>query len=258
MDGRSQDRQPQLGEATQPPMTLEAFQARWGNCDFEDGQLANLWSTSAGYYIDLPYHNFEHSLATLWAAMELADTLEVAGLAVNRRVLIGAALFHDAGFHEPVIGSKEAYAASKFTQHAAGFGFSEQEIELGQLVILDTIADRQPETVEGKILVRADLANIANDYETGLLHNTNLLYEEATRLTGNKIDFNDFTKISVDILTTYLSHDLYLGALDSTFAEWRARALNNLQRLAVSVEGRQVPPKLAILLGAAAIESSSA
>jgi hypothetical protein len=252
--------QPSLHEADPPVRTIETFRERWGDCGFEEQQLSDMWSVAYSSSSNLPYHNFEHTLDTLWAAMELVDRLEADGFAVNRRVLVGAALFHDSGYHRshgknPKPGAKEAYSAKIFAKHASRFGYDPAEIKLGKRVIKDTGHLRKPKKPESKVLVRADLNKIGGDYETDLLENTNRLYEES-KLLGSQASFKKYVRVSVRILTRYLSRDLSLGPTDTSLAEWQAHALDNVRHLALS-EGRKLPKKLQRLLGSTALNGGA-
>src|ERR1700751_4339241 len=76
----------------------EMFHTRWGDLGFRDEERIDIWLVASDHASLLPYHNLQHAINTLWAAMELADKLEADGYAINRRVLFGAALFHDTDY----------------------------------------------------------------------------------------------------------------------------------------------------------------
>ncbi|HEY5442081.1 MAG TPA: hypothetical protein VIJ68_00930, partial [Candidatus Saccharimonadales bacterium] len=143
--------------------------------------------------------------------------------------------------------------AAIFADYAEGFGYTDDEIELGRQAILDTTLNRQPETPEGKILVRGDLDNIAGDYQTGLVQNTELLRQELEILSGEAVNFDDYAIVSLHVLAAYLSCDLSLGPVDDTYAEWEARAIDNLRTLASSVKDRSRLAEFAALLGDSAL-----
>jgi len=244
-----------LPEVDRPVRTIETFRYRWGDCGFEEQQLSDMWSVARSSSSHLPYHNFEHTLDTLWATMELVDRLEADGFEVNRRVLVGAALFHDAAYHRSPDKSssptaKERYSAKIFAKHAARFGYDEAETKLGKRIIKDTSHYRKPTRPESKVLVRADLYNVTDDYQIGL--NALQLHEESTVL-GKPISFKKHVRASARILSRYLSKDLSLGPDDSSFPEWEAYALHNVRSLALSVEGGKIPNKLQRLLGGTAV-----
>ena len=239
--------------------TPATFREQWGDCGFTEQQLTHMWSVAGGAASQLPAHNFDHTLDTLWATMELADTLEADGITVNRRVLVGAALFHDAALHKKHDSSDptwaERHSARLFGKHAAKFGYDQAEILLGKQVIKETNFLVPPRTPEGKVLIRADLSNLGEDYQTVFLPTTERLYEER-RATGNTRTWEHHVKSSVSILCHYLMRDLSLGSTDSTHLLWQAYALNNVRELALSVEGRELPAPLQRLLGAAAVKGS--
>ncbi len=243
-------------EAEQPVRNLDTFRQRWGDCGFEESQLEHMWYVAESLTSRLPYHNFDHTLDTLWTAMELVDRLEADGIEVNRRVLVGASLFHDAAYHrspnknaKPT--AKENYSAKLFAKHAPDFGYSKDEIKLGRRVIRDTSHHRKPRYPESKVLVRADIDNVSRDYETEVLPNARRLHEELTIL-GHSIAFERHARLSVKVLARYVKYDLSLGPTDSSFPEWEGHTLNNLYDLA-SREADKVPRSLLRLLGGSAI-----
>jgi hypothetical protein len=247
---------PEMLEAEQPVRNLDAFRQRWGDCGFEEPQLKYMWHVAKSSASHLPYHNFEHTLDTLWSAMELVDQLEADGIEVNRRVLVGASLFHDAAYHrspqkndQPA--SRESYSAKLFAKHAPDFGYDKDEIKLGKRVIKDTSHYRKPRSPESKVLIRADIDNVSRDYETEVLPNTHRLHEELTML-GHSTPFKRHARLSVKVLARYVKRDLSLGSDDSSFPMWEGHVLNNLYELA-SNEANKVPRSLLRLLGSSAI-----
>lgn len=247
---------PKMMEAEQPVRNLDAFRQRWGDCGFEESQLQYMWHVAESSASHLPYHNFDHTLDTLWAAMELVDRLEADSIAVNRRVLIGASLFHDAAYHrspkknaQPT--ARESYSAKLFARHAPDFGYNEDEIRLGKRIIRDTSHYRKPKSAESKVLIRADIDNVSRDYDTEVLPNAHRLHEELAML-DHTISFKKHTRSSVKVLTRYVKHGLSLGPDDSSFPEWEGHTLNNLYDLA-SNEADKVPRSLLRLVGSSAI-----
>lgn len=250
------DRQP-LGEPIKEVRTPEAFRQRWGDIEYLD----EMWTTSKELSSDLEYHDFEHTLDVLWSTMELVDQLEKDGYTLNRRVLVGAALFHDVRYGKPSKSAKPSWrerrSAKIFKKYAPEFGFSEDETELGYTAIRDTFYSRRPRTDESKVLIRADINNIAGDYASDLVRNTQLLHKEEKH-TNKDISYRKFVRNSVRILTKYLDKDLSLGENDSTYKAWHAQGVRNVYRLAESVKGKGFAPprKLVKMLGSLAIQEA--
>ena len=243
-------------EAEQPVRNLDAFRQRWGDCGFEESQLRQMWHVAESSASHLPYHNFDHTLDTLWTAMELVDQLEADGIEVNRRVLVGASLFHDAAYHRSTKknaqpAARESYSAKLFAKHAPAFGYDEAETRLGKRIIKDTSHYRKPRTPESKVMIRADIDNVSRDYEEDLLPTTHRIHEELTIL-GHAPAFKKHVRLSTKILARYIKHDLSLGSDDGSFPEWEGHVLNNLYDLA-SNEANKVPKSLLRLLGKTAI-----
>jgi hypothetical protein len=222
---------PENNPTNEVALTLDAFWTRWGErSGFTREQLDMAWADAENQYGELPYHNFEHALETLWGTMELTDLCEQNGVEVNRKTLIGAALFHDAGYDRdaPDYGSKEAYSAALFELFAPSYGYAAEEIAIGKQAILATKVSAKPESIEDKILVRADLKNLGEDYTSSVLRKTNLLKEESKILKGNDFNPMQFAADSICVVATYLGNDLSLGEFEEN---WTKRAALNIKRL---------------------------
>ena len=217
--------------------TIENFMYQWGRgSGFEREEIYGIFGAAQRHYTDLPYHNFDHAKDTLWEAMRLADLCEQHGESVNRKALIVAALFHDAGFHDDHkakgFESKEKYSAAIMADAVSGrFGLSVSDGVTAIEAILATEAGVKPETLEQKILVRADLANVFADTRT-FLASTIKLYTESQR--DNRLPLapggqSKFIKESGAILRKYFSNDLWLGDWDDQ--TWLDQAKSNLSVL---------------------------
>lgn len=229
--------------SNQPILTVEAYRQQWGDCGFEADQLSKVFETAETYYSDLPYHNFQHALESLWDAQRLADLCEANGEPVNRKALIGAALFHDANYHKDhtntefediEFSNKEEYSAAIFESLAEELGFSEEETAIAKDSILATFPTAPTETLEEKITVRADLSNIFGDYETSFMAKNDLLKKElayAKSLANEELDEEVFAAMTITILTTYIAKDLSLGDFDE---DWSNQAKANIYRFAQS------------------------
>jgi hypothetical protein len=230
-------------EADQPAYwSFEEFWERWGtNSGFTGSQLRLLWNDANDLYGDaLPYHNFHHAKETLWETMRLADICEANDIAVERKVLIGAALLHDAGYQydpQPLgFSSKEAHSAAIFEALAPAYGYTEVEISAGKQAIVGTRFGSKPVSLEDKILVRADISNIGGDYRWSFMAKSALLRLERAKLEGG-VSRRKFAADSIKVLATYISNDLSLGEFDDA---WHTHAVFNLYRFvadAASDEG---------------------
>lgn len=221
-------------------MTVERFHGQWGRlAGLTKKQVGTLWSAAEEQYIDLPYHNFPHAVDALQVAMILTDVCEGHGKTPDRKALAGAALFHDAGYHKDSGNhdSKESYSAAIFAGLAPSAGYGESEIAIGRQAIMATKVGAKPESIEDKILLRADLNNVCGDYLGSFLVKTRLLWQEA-RLLEERRGYNvsDVTFIlnSLKVLRGYFANDLSLGEFEKD--SWRGHAATNLRILGQEVK----------------------
>jgi hypothetical protein len=248
------------------------FWGRWGEKAGISARLfVDMWEYSSTWYADLPYHNFDHALDTLWKTMELADECETSGLAVDRGALIAGDLFHDAGFHLKLddqdtnglvdegdtrgFEKKEDFSASVLGMYMFGqlqnhlqkhkgdttvapFEFSSGRLLRAQNAILATTAGSSVNGLEDKILRIADLANVGEDYEL-FVSNTNKLFKEVGIL-GSQCEFWEFAIKSANILSSYLDTDLRLTGYDVIAGEanvspFQIRCAKNIRKLVQDV-----------------------
>ena len=233
-------------------LTVELFQERCGDLGMTPSDFAGLWKAAKVHSSNLPYHNWEHTLDVLSRAMDFADECEDNNTPVNRKVLFGAALFHDAFFEEDPsrrgFDSKESHSAAIFSYQAEFYGFTPEEVALGKQAIMSTKLGSRPETIEDKILVRSDIDNIGGDYNESFLPNTQKAYNEAIRRPDEAIS-DGFKQGTAILLSKYLTNNLSLGDFDKSYDHWQAQSFNNLLKLLETTEDFHVPPKLAELLG---------
>jgi hypothetical protein len=252
----------QFGNHNQPPedLSIHTYYERWGlisGLSYE--QTSTVWLAAESYYDALPYHNFSHATEVLWTSMALADECAAHDVVVNRSVLLGAALFHDAGFHTSMEGhaSKEAHSVALFKEEAPCLGFNDDQIERIERAILATKFGNTAHALEDKIIVRADLDNIGGDYKRLFMRKTELLRQESL-LLNNEADepFSRviFLKNSIKILATYLSNDLSLGEFDNQ--RWRRRAHRNLMRLSVEFARTQGIPTINFIQSLGSVATS--
>ncbi len=201
---------------------------------FTEEQFALLWADAEEQYnVRLPQHNFQHAKEGLWDVMCLADRCMQQGEAVNRKVLVGAVLYHDAGYGkkdtEKTYGSKEKYSAELFVTAAPRYGYSPDEIELAEDAIISSAVDIVPNSIEAKILNRADLMNVSGDYDDSFKPVTEKLYEEVSAAHAEQSDGRWLFDItSIRILVGYFSKDLALPFEDE---EWRQKPISNIVRM---------------------------
>ena len=234
--------QPTSQEFTSPDQAIsfdEFWQMHGESAGFEKKQLQDIWEDAQKYYSDLPYHNFHHVTETLVIANNLAHECEQNGVVVDRKALTLATLFHDAGFgedHQELgFDSKEEYSASIFLEKADLYGLTAAEAVTGNNAILATKFGNQPQSIEDTIIVRADLDNVAGDYD-GFILKTNQLRAEAKQLGGYKGDAI-FAATSIRVLSEYVRNDLSLG--DWETQHWSLKATQNIQRLIYEVSKQQ-------------------
>ncbi len=202
------------------------------------------WSDAKGQYVGLPYHNFDHAKEVMWDSLALGRLCIQNGIAVNTRVLAMASLYHDAGFHIDIsdteFESKEHYAAAIYQHSAPSFGFDEAEVELGSKLIIATKLGTKRESVEERIIVRADIDNVGGNYDISFRAKSGLLIEEERLLAqqhGKKFNRLQFEANSIKALAVYMSSDLKLGDFDN--GQWSSHAAINLQRLAIELARQQ-------------------
>jgi len=222
-------------------LTYESFWLIHGEiCGFDEATMRQIWTEAECQYTDeLPYHNFFHVTETLSIALNLADQRGANDTIVDRRALIVATLFHDAGYQDDHkatgFNSKEERSVSIFKFHADKYGMTADEMATGENAIMATKPGQKPVSVEDKILVRADLDNVTGDFE-GFIGKTHLLRNEAKLLGGYKSDVV-FTVTSMRVLAEYISNDLSLGDWETN--HWSLQASKNIRRLVVEVAKHQ-------------------
>lgn len=216
-------------------LTPAAFYDSWGeNVSLNRMEVTRVWHETAREYRELPGHNFGHPKRILWSSMAWADFYELHGLKPDRDVLFFAALLHDAGLfrdhQEQGYSNPEALSADIFEGMATKYGLSKSQINNGKQAILATQEGAVPHSIEDLILVKADLQNVGEDYETSFQTTTELFEAEAklmASLRGEKFDKVSFVDRSIGRLATYLMNELSLGDFDK---EWQARARDNVRR----------------------------
>lgn len=183
-----------------------------------------------GLYSDkLEHHNFDHALDVYEKSMQLADEYEnTYDVAVNRRALALAALFHDAWVHVPLDSSRfpheEARAAAAARKYIAGECGDEILASTVGEIIESTHKDAPLKAKEDVILRMADLHNLTDDYEQ-FIKTSAKLHQEYARGNASAVEFKEwFTSIAYPVLQDYLKPD-------NLPSEFRAAAYINIIRL---------------------------
>jgi hypothetical protein len=202
--------------------TVDEFYDRYGAISgFGHDTLGELWGDALSHYTDKPpyeYHKDRHPVDVVWEAMRLADEVEAnSDEVLNRRVLIGAALWHDANVHLDApeeCATKEAYSAALFEQSAPKYGYDDDETALVQTLIMATIPGSIRLTVAERLIVRADIANIGSEYRHEFLKKSAALYRERRAIMAEKgthLSKARFLNDSLRALSRELNSDLSLG-----------------------------------------------
>jgi hypothetical protein len=227
----------------EPEKTLDLFWDTWGEkTGLERGRLNHLWNGALRHYDESQeQHNFGHAVDVLWRGMELADLCEQNGLEVNRKILVLALLYHDAGYHldhtteGPGYGSKEEFSADICAREAPAYQYDDEEIKAAKTLILATgpgVKLEEPLQLEKIIMVRADIHNVGQDYSTEFKPTTlRLVREEIIKCQKARkaLKAGRFVMDSIGYLGNYLSNDLRLGSSDS--GEWQNQARSNVMKL---------------------------
>lgn len=196
---------------------------------------------------ELPFHNVEHMHFVHNKVVEYGEYVRMHGEQPDMFALRLAAILHDAHYREDVslvskqfidresitepFGSKESYAGWIAGQLLQSYGVETATIHTVQECIYATNVSVEPVTLEQKMLVRADLDNIAGPHATFIM-NTLKLVKEAELLNGPK---NPLERIvfSYTILQDYISRDLCFGEFDRDFyyRAFKQPAMANIARI---------------------------
>lgn len=218
----------------QPDRSIHAFWNQYGErSGFENKEQFESFCTEAEHrYGDLEVHNFGHAAEVLWKAMELADLCEAHDKNVNRKALIAASIFHDAGYHEDYkamgYSFAEEYAADLFEAAALRHDFSPEDIDEGQRLISVTKAGTKVLTLNEQIMVRADIDNVGTDEFQA---RTEALAREAKAQKHAKHQIYLWDQVrngNIRALGSYLANDLSLDGIDPA---WQRRAILNFKKL---------------------------
>lgn len=190
------------------------------------------------FYVDLPYHNFQHVLDTEIDSLKYADICEKNGLSPNRSVLSASALLHDANYY---IDSRQFYKTKEeYSMAIAGhilpfFDYSSEDIEQTQIAINGTEAGQNCPTLEAKILRRADIGNVGSSPRE-FLTKTCLIVHENILLNGlNAVSWSDVVNVTNQKISSYLvDDDFKFGDFEESSGgqlKFIADCLKNIRRL---------------------------
>lgn len=220
----------------------------WELNSFEENVLNSVRNGLHRYYRpegdgngEMPFHNIEHAIKTEDKVIEYIQYVRDNGQEVDEFSLRFAALMHDAGHHENIdrlsfklpykFSSKEEYAGWLADVLAQSYGVEEERRDKIRRLIISTSSIETPETMEEKILCRADLDNISGPNVSFFVNTLNLV-KEAENANSSKNPFDTIAKLQA-ILEEYLSKDLCLGDFDRELYDhfFRHPALANITRI---------------------------
>lgn len=132
-----------------------------GTQNFEQARRYALGRLQQELSPGLYYHNILHTTDdVLPAVMKFAEGEGVQGDALE--LLLTAAWFHDLGFIETRTGH-ETVSARFASKALPGFGYSEEQIQIVQGIIMATVVPQNPHTLLEQIMADADLDVLGRD-----------------------------------------------------------------------------------------------
>ena len=162
------------------------------------------------YSARLPYHNFEHVLATLEHFENICDRLLERDVYINRNIGRVAIYMHDAGFDIDHIAegfdTKEEHSAHLSSIVLQNLGVQDTEIERVNKAIIDgTTVTKQPKNNLEKAVRYADLGNVYGRSYVDFVKNFMLLQKESVVMRKPLAEsFEDQRELSLGFLTKYL------------------------------------------------------
>jgi uncharacterized membrane-anchored protein YitT (DUF2179 family)/predicted metal-dependent HD superfamily phosphohydrolase len=167
---------------------------------------------------DLTYHNVQHTKDVLRAAEHLCEAEEVTGK--DKKLLLTAVLFHDAGFINTYEGHEER-SCEIAREALPQFDFIKEDIDTICDLIMATKLPHAPITLMQKIICDADLHYLGTTHYFANAHN---LYKEFKH-QGLVKDKEDWHKKQITFLG---DHEFYSR---SAFKEYGSLKKQNLQLL---------------------------
>lgn len=215
---------------------------------------------AAGYYEPkVEYHGWEnHILYSFDRAMELCDEAEAHGLQPNRLVIGLAILWHDSGISHDLLAaephgfdSKEAYSAFIAGKVLPEYGLDDETVRQVQQEIMTTKAGEPYVSLESVIVCRADLGNVASDYE--FFEDNSFLYKaEIEEACGDDIALTTFAYEAERKLAQLIIRDAPLGDWDRDknypeYSRYLVACAQNIQQFVCQFTGEQELPLIAYI-----------
>jgi uncharacterized protein len=140
--------------------------------------------------VHLTYHNFDHTLDVYQAAENIGNLEKISG--AEMQLLLTAALFHDAGF---IIGPNchEEQSCRIAEQYLPGFGYTNDELEKINGMIMATRLPQSPKNHLEEIIADADLDYLGRD---DFFPISDGLYNEFS-LVGIVHNFDEWNKLQI-------------------------------------------------------------
>lgn len=188
------------------------------------------------YDSSLLYHNFDHALETIANSEIIIKNCEKEKIAVDKKVVYYALLFHDAGYQENHLEkgfeTKERYSAHLAHIALKQIGESKNMIESVFKTILATQKNTTLKTIEEKIVRASDLMGLADDYDT-FKSNNKKFRRETEILTGKKLSSDEWKNQTKEIMEFYLNQDIKITQAywnKNGQSDFHAKAQKNLTR----------------------------
>ena len=184
----------------------------------EPEKTESVEETASRYYVEIPFHNFDHIKDTLRYAEGVMEECEKEGVAVNKEVVRKALLFHDAGYQEnnkyKGFATREEYSASIAEKELEKAGYSLEFIEDVKKAIMSTLKNGKFSTNEQKLVRMADISNMVGEYEKFLDYNISLKKE--IKYTSNEnYSWNEWKKATKDNMEFYMNQAETIAVIDS-------------------------------------------
>lgn len=146
---------------------------------------------------ELYYHDIYHTTRSVLPAAERLAKL--CGIGQGDLLLLKTAiLYHDAGYIEQY-SENEPIGAAIAAQHLPDFGYTDEQIEVIQGLILATRMPQSPSTLLEQIICDADLDSLGrNDF---FIHSEKLRLELLSR--GNYFSLRDWYEIQIEFLQSH-------------------------------------------------------
>ena len=145
------------------------------------------------------YHNLDHTKRVIRAAVDIGSNYDLSDK--DWRCLLTACLLHDYGFIESHV-EHEKISAKLSSQILPKYGFSENEIEIINSLIIVTKLEKKPKNLLESIIRDSDLEYLGSE---DFIKISPLLKKEWINCEGVKSD-SEFYKIQYDFI---LNHSFY-------------------------------------------------